>query len=80
MRNFRSGPHRPAISADARYVVFASTASNLVDGDTNGKEDVFLYDRVTRTTTRISVATDGTEGDDDAMAVAATAAGERSVA
>ena len=48
-----------AISADGRYVVFASTASNLVDGDTDGKEDVFLHDRVTRTTTRISVATDG---------------------
>ena len=60
------GSSFPAISADARYVVFASTASNLVDGDTNGKEDVFLHDRVTRTTTRISVATDGTEGDDDA--------------
>ncbi|MEA5579089.1 cadherin-like domain-containing protein [Anabaena sp. UHCC 0451] len=34
-----------SISADGRYVVFSSDASNLVTGDTNGVRDVFLYDR-----------------------------------
>jgi hypothetical protein len=36
----------PAISADGRYVVFASSASNLVPGHTNGADDVFVRDRV----------------------------------
>ncbi len=35
----------PAISDDGRYVIFESLASNLVDDDTNGKWDVFVYDR-----------------------------------
>ncbi len=51
----------PAISADGRFVAFASDASNLVAGDTNGVTDVFVYDRQTRQTTRVSVASDGTE-------------------
>ena len=37
--------------------------SNLVPGDTNGTFDVLVHDRVTGTTTRVSVASDGTEGD-----------------
>jgi Tol biopolymer transport system component len=45
----------PAISANGRFVAFASEASNLVAGDTNRFEDVFLHDRVTRTTVLISV-------------------------
>jgi Tol biopolymer transport system component len=43
------------ISADGRYVVFESDASNLVRGDTNGLTDVFVRDRVKHTTTRVSV-------------------------
>jgi Tol biopolymer transport system component len=50
------------ISANGRYVTYASVATNLVPDDTNGSEDVFLYDRKTGTTERISVASDGTEG------------------
>lgn len=37
---------RPAISCDGAYVAFLSSASNLVSGDTNGFQDVFLVDRV----------------------------------
>ncbi|MEZ4326487.1 MAG: hypothetical protein R3B40_14835 [Polyangiales bacterium] len=48
---------RPAISDDGRYVVFASAATNLVPGDTNGVTDVFVRDRVASTTTRVSVST-----------------------
>src|SRR5262249_3071422 len=40
-----SGSTSPAISADGRYVVFTSFATNLVAGDTNGLTDVFLRDR-----------------------------------
>jgi Tol biopolymer transport system component len=54
----------PSISADARYVAFVSPASNLVSGDTNGVDDVFVHDRQTGQTTRVSVASNGTQGDD----------------
>ncbi|MGK7921220.1 MAG: lectin like domain-containing protein [Trichodesmium sp.] len=50
------------ISRDGRYVVFQSEASNLVSGDTNGVDDVFLRDTLTGTTTRVSVAQNGTQG------------------
>jgi Tol biopolymer transport system component len=52
-----------AMSADARYVVFASAASNLVSGDTNGTADVFLRDRQSDETERVSLSVDGAEGD-----------------
>jgi uncharacterized repeat protein (TIGR01451 family) len=51
-----------AITADGRYVVFVSTASNLVSGDSNNDADVFVHDRQTATTTRVSVATGGIQG------------------
>ncbi|MCB1321588.1 MAG: PD40 domain-containing protein, partial [Leptospiraceae bacterium] len=50
-----------AISADGRWVVFSSDATNLVTGDTNGFRDIFLHDRSTSETTRVSVATGGIE-------------------
>jgi len=50
------------ISADGRFVVFQSSADNLVPGDTNGFEDIFLRDRQLGTTERISVATGGAQG------------------
>ena len=52
----------PSISADGRYVAFCSHASNLVPGDTNGATDIFVYDRQTDTIERVSVAADGTQG------------------
>ncbi|MBZ0320392.1 MAG: hypothetical protein K8L91_28525 [Anaerolineae bacterium] len=52
------------ISANGRYVAFESTATNLVSGDTNGEVDVFVHDRQTNTTTRVSVAAGGTQGND----------------
>jgi Tol biopolymer transport system component len=52
----------PAISADGRWVAFASSASNLVPGDTNNADDVFVHDRQTRTTTRVSVGPGGIQG------------------
>ncbi|MGZ8159789.1 MAG: hypothetical protein ACXWT4_13380 [Methylobacter sp.] len=52
----------PAISADGRYVAFHSIASNLVREDTNGFYDVFVHDRLTGKTTRVSVDSEGLEG------------------
>ena len=43
-------------------MAFDSAASNLVPGDTNGMQDVFVYDRQTDTIERVSVAADGTQG------------------
>ncbi|MFL5334468.1 MAG: hypothetical protein ACJ8H8_15065, partial [Geminicoccaceae bacterium] len=45
----------PSLSADGRLVAFSSLATNLVAGDTNGKRDVFVRDRMTQTTTRVSL-------------------------
>jgi Tol biopolymer transport system component len=53
----------PAISADGRYVAFASRASNLVAGDTNQTTDAFVHDRTTGQTTRVNVSTAGAEAD-----------------
>lgn len=50
------------ITADGRYVVFGSKASNLVANDTNATEDVFIHDRTTGATTLISSATNGVPG------------------
>ncbi|MGY8771029.1 MAG: GEVED domain-containing protein [Pirellulales bacterium] len=56
--------YSPSISADGQFVTYSSSASNLVAGDTNGKDDVFLMDRDTNTTTRVSVDSAGTEAND----------------
>jgi Tol biopolymer transport system component len=53
-----------SISADGRYVAFMSYASNLVPGDTNGMSDVFVHDRETGTTERVSVDSSGNQADD----------------
>lgn len=45
----------PKLSHDGRLVLFISHATNLVPGDTNGKRDAFLYDRMTATTVRVSL-------------------------
>lgn len=52
----------PSISADGNVVVFLSGASNLVAGDTNSVEDVFVHDRLNGQTTRASVSSTGEQG------------------
>jgi Tol biopolymer transport system component len=51
----------PSLSADGRYVAFDSDAADLVPGDTNGVSDVFVYDRSTASTRRVSIAHSGAE-------------------
>ena len=58
--------HRPSLSADGRFIAFESVASNLVPGDTNGLNDVFVRDLELGTTVRVSTsskALGGLEGD-----------------
>jgi len=49
------------ISHDGRFVVFGSSAANLVSNDTNGQYDLFLRDRQTGKTERVSLADDETQ-------------------
>ncbi|MCB2182133.1 MAG: cadherin domain-containing protein [Desulfobulbaceae bacterium] len=53
-----------SISADGRFVVFQSTSSNLVADDTNGVTDIFVHDRLTGNTERVSVSTTGGQTND----------------
>ena len=52
-----------ALSADGRFVAFVSAATDLVAADTNGVSDVFVHDRQTGATERVSVASGGAQGD-----------------
>ena len=58
----------PVVSADGRFVLFYSAATNLVAGDLNGVNDVFLRDRQLGTTELVSKSTSGTLGNDHSMA------------
>ncbi len=55
--------YTPVITNDSRYVAYVSAASNLVAGDSNGTSDVFLYDRATGLTHRVSVDSAGGQAD-----------------
>ena len=63
------------MSADGRYVAFGSDASNLVPGDTNHAGDVFVRDRRSGTTERVSVATGGTQANGASVSPAISADG-----
>jgi cold shock CspA family protein len=65
-----------AISADGQIVAFRSEASNLVAGDTNGTWDVFVHDRSTGITERVSVDSSGTEGNGDSHEPSISADGQ----
>ncbi len=57
------GSFSPAISADGRFIAFASSAPNLVPGDTNATTDVFVFDTLQSTTALISTSSSGQQGD-----------------
>jgi Tol biopolymer transport system component len=63
--NAWSGP--ASLSSDGRFVAFDSEASNLVRDDTNSSQDIFVHDRSTGVTERVSVATDGGEANSGAL-------------
>ena len=65
----------PAISSDGRYVAFRSEATNLVLIDTNNSSDIFVHDRLTGLTERVSVASDGTQANGDSISPAISSDG-----
>ncbi|GIF13435.1 TolB family protein [Actinoplanes teichomyceticus] len=67
--------HGVAISADGRYAVYESTASDLVPGDTNGRSDVFRRDLRAGVTTRVSVSGAGDQADGSSFAASISADG-----
>lgn len=57
----------PSLSFDGHYLAFASVATNLVSDDTNDLSDIFVKDLLTGELVRVSVDTDGLEGDGDSV-------------
>ncbi|HQW81380.1 MAG TPA: putative Ig domain-containing protein [Pseudomonadota bacterium] len=55
---------RPALSSDGQIVAFESTASNLVSGDNNSRSDIFVHQRGTSVTTRVSVSSANGQGNE----------------
>ena len=55
----------PAISGNGRFVAYATTATNMVPGDTNAMQDVFVTDTQTGAVTRASVSSSGAQGNAD---------------
>lgn len=71
--NGRTG--QMSISADGRFITFESQATNLIPGDTNGQPDVFVRDRRTGSTRRVSVGRDGVQGNEYSSSPAISADG-----
>src|SRR5262249_35179982 len=67
--------YKPTISSDGRFVAFWSVATNLVADDTNGFADIFVHDRQTGTTERVSVNSAGVEADSNSNSPAISADG-----
>ncbi len=60
---YQEGSLHAEINTNGRYVVYASDAINLVAGDTNGARDIFVFDTVLNTTTRVDVSSAGAQSD-----------------
>ncbi len=56
-----------AVSGNGRFVAFLSSATNLVQNDTNSQQDIFVRDLQLGTTTRVSVASNGTQADNESL-------------
>lgn len=67
----------PSVSSDGRYVAFVSGATDIVSGDTNGYEDVFVRDMQSMATVRASVSATGTQLPADSSAPAISGDGRR---
>lgn len=68
-----------SVSGNGNWMVFTSDASNLVAGDTNGVQDIFVKDLVGGTVTRVSVSADGGEADLDSYDATISDDGEKIV-
>jgi len=74
------GSYYPSISNDGRFITFNSDAADLVTGDTNGFIDVFVRDRQTGSTTRVSVSSGGQQTDDNSDSFTAISGSGRYIA
>jgi Tol biopolymer transport system component len=70
-----AGGQDPDISGDGRYVVFDSSDTTLVSGDTNAAFDIFMHDTATGVTTRVSVDSSGTQSNGNSFNPAISADG-----
>ena len=66
----------PQLSGDGRFVAFISEADNLVANDTNGQMDVFVHDRLSGVTERVSIDSLGNEGNDGSVSPAISQNGQ----
>ena len=67
----------PSISGSGTRIAFESSATNLVAGDTNGRDDIFVHDTATGTTTRVSVASNGTQANNHSRLAAISGDGTK---
>jgi Tol biopolymer transport system component len=69
------GSYGPSISADGRFVAFNSAASDLIGNDGNAKLDVFVFDRKTKKTKRVSLKKGGGDPNDASFSPSISANG-----
>ena len=79
-RRYSNGSNVPAISADGRFVAFHSDTTNLVPGDTNRTFDIFVHDRVSGRTQRVSVGDHGQQANAESLGALAISSDGRYVA
>jgi Tol biopolymer transport system component len=79
-KRYSNGSNAPTISSDGRYVAFHSDMRNLVPGDSNGVFDIFVHDRLTGKTQRVSVSSHGRQANAESLAGASFSADGRYVA
>jgi hypothetical protein len=65
----------PVVSANGRYVVYSSLASNLITADLGGFQDIFRHDRQTGQTVLVSQSTTGIQGNNNSFVSAISADG-----
>jgi Tol biopolymer transport system component len=79
-QRYSGGSNAPRISGDGRYVAFHSDMTNLVPGDTNRVFDIFVHDRLSGKTQRVSVSSAGAQSNAESGSGASFSSDDRYVA
>jgi Tol biopolymer transport system component len=79
-KQYSNGSNGPTISSDGRYVAFHSDMTNLVPRDTNGVFDIFVHDRLSGKTQRLSVSSAGAQSNAESGSGASFSSDDRYVA
>jgi len=74
--NGKNASGKVSVSADGRFVAFDSFSTNLVPGDTNGLNDIFVRDRYARTTVRVNQPGTGGQANGNSFHAAISADGQ----